>query len=58
MIPQHALGALGNLSSSERQAARVRTEQDVDLIFSDEALGRHDTLLRRTRVVVESQAQW
>ena len=52
MIPQHPLRAMGNLCGSERQAARVRAEQDIDLILSDEALGQEATLRRVTRVVV------
>jgi hypothetical protein len=56
MIPQHTLQALGNRRGSVRQTARVRAEQDIDLILSDQALGQRSALFRLTRVVVGRQA--
>jgi hypothetical protein len=56
MIPQYTLEAIGNLCSSERQAAGVWAEQNIDLILSGEALSQDATLLRVTRVVVRRQA--
>ena len=57
MIPQHPLIAVGDLCSAESQTTGVGTEQDIDLVLGDEALGQVAAVLGLTGIVIVDQAQ-